>query len=252
MPTSDSAVFDVTGKESTGIFYHLLGKGIIFSPDREDALGYSPIGFVVHQPSEKWLKDAHNGHAPELWEEDEELHNAVLPHNGCLWGMTNTPDHALQKVLFNKNRQFGCQIPSTPYGLVAFVPEFSNLEDVAHVKEWWHTDGIYVWKEGGPKLTGDEAAKVLKSDFEKAAGKLPFRQINNPVFMQVLKMGNTHYRLVMVDPGWIDPKDRSVDVKIQLEGTFELKNVLTNEMYECKENLFNIQVPVGLFALLDV
>ena len=252
MPSSDTAVFEVTGKESTEIFYHLLGKGIIFSPERENILGYSPVGIVVHQPQQKWLKDAHNGHAPELWTDDEELHNAVLPHNGNLWGMTNTPDHALQKVLFNKERQFGTQIPATPYGLVAFVPEFTNLDDVANIREWWHTDGIYIWKEGGPKFTGKEAAQILKNDFEKAAEKLPFRQTGDAVFMQIIKMGEGHYRLVLVDPGWINPKDRNIDIRIQIDGAFKAENILNKQEYHISENQFSVKVSAGLFTIVDI
>ncbi len=252
MPSSDSAVFEVTGKESTEIFYHLLGKGIIFSPKRENALGYSPIGIVVHKPSQKWLEDAHNGHAPDMWKNDNELENATIPHNGCLWGMTNTPDHALQKILFNKDRQFGSQIPATPYGLVAFVPEFANLEDVTHIKEWWHTDGIYVWKEGGPKLTGEEAANAIKTDFTRGAEHLPFRQISNPVFMQVLKVDENHYRLVLVDSGWINPKESRVDIKIQLDGDFKVEDVLSKEKFDCTDNTFSVRMPPGLFVLIDV
>jgi lambda-carrageenase len=215
MPVSDSTTFETTGKESTKIFYHLLGKGIIYSPERENILGYSPIGMVVHKPQKKWLEDAHNGHSPEKWEDDEELHYAVIPHNGSLWGMTNTPAHALQKVLFNKERQFGNQIPATPYGLVAFVSEYTNLDDVANIEEWWHTDGIYVWKDGGSKLTGMDAANALRADFEKAANKLPFRQANtnDAVFMQIIRVKEGHYRLVLVDPGWINPAARNIESK---------------------------------------
>lgn len=246
--------FEVVGKESTEIFYHMLGKGIVFSPERENILGYSPIGFVVHEPPKKWLLDAHNGHSPEKWVEDEELHHAVIPHNGSLWGMTNTPAHALQKVLFNKERQFGLQVPATPFGLVAFVPEFADLDDVAHVNEWWHTDGINVWKEGGPKLKGMEAAHVLKADFERAAEKLPFRQVNaeDAVFMQTIKIVEGHYRLVLVDPGWINPADHQVDIKIQLEGEFEAFNILDKQSIPMTGPGFGIHVPAGLFSIIDV
>lgn len=251
---SDNASFEVIGQESTEIFYHLLGKGIVFSPERENILGYSPIGMVVHQPADKWLLDAHNGHSPERWVEDRELHNAVIPHNGSLWGMTNTPAHALQKVLFNKDRQFGSQIPAAPYGLVAFVPEFADLDNVAHVHDWWHTDGIYVWKEGGPKLTGMEAVNALRRDFEKAAEKLPFRQVNteDAVFMQAIKIEEGHYRLVLVDPGWINPKAHNVEINIQLEGHFEAINILEKQTYQLSDSKFGIHLPAGLFSIVDV
>jgi hypothetical protein len=165
MPSSNTADFETIGKESTEIFYHLLGKGIILSPERENILGYSPVGMVVHKPPHKWLVDAHNGHSPERWVDDEELNNAVFPHNGNLWGMTNTPEHAFQKILFNKNRQFGYQVPPTPYGLVAFVPEFADLKNVSGVSEWWHTDGVYVWKEGGQETYRKRSRERIKGRF---------------------------------------------------------------------------------------
>jgi hypothetical protein len=46
---------------NTEIFYHMLGKGLVFSPTPEQVKGFSSIGIAVHQPSEKWLKDGFSG-----------------------------------------------------------------------------------------------------------------------------------------------------------------------------------------------
>ncbi len=244
--------FQLIGEESTDIFYHLLGKGIIFSPEPEDALGYSPVGLVMHKPPQKWLDDAHNGHSPENWVDDEELHNAFIPHNGSLWGMTNTPEHAFQKVAFNKQRQFGYQVPPAPYGLIAIVPEFADLNKVANVSEWWHTDGIYIWKDEEEKLTGMEAAKAFSADLEKAAEGLPFRQMGEAVFMQVLRVKDNHYRLLLADPGWLDPAERKAEIRIQLDGNFNAENILEKQQVEITNNRFSVQVPAGLFVVVDV
>jgi len=84
---------------------------------QQQVKGFSPIGIAVHTPPKKWLQDGFNGHAPWKWRDDPELHNAIIPHNGCLWGNTETPEHALQKVLLGKKRQFGYHIPATPIHL---------------------------------------------------------------------------------------------------------------------------------------
>ncbi len=253
MPATEDNMTGPMGYESTDLFYHLLGKGIVFSPQPEEALGYSPLGLVFHQPEEKWITDAHNGHRPELWEDDQELHEAVFPHNGSLWGMTNTPDHAFQKVVFNKERQFGYQVPSTPYGLVAIVPEHTDLTNVAHVDEWIHTDGIYTWEEGGQKMRGDEAARFLEDRFEKAAERLLFRQVGDQVvFMQVLKIRDGHYRLFLIDPGWINPKDHQVEVRIGMPGEHSIRDAITREEIAVQSQHFSVAVPAGLFRILDV
>jgi len=194
----------------------MLGKGIIFTPEREDIVGMSRIGIAVHQPPDKWLEDAHNFYHPELWEDDPELHNAVFPHLGSMWGNTETPEHAIQKVLLEKKRQFGYNVPATPYGPFVIVPAYADLTAVPIVEEWWHTDGIYIWREGGEKLTGMEAAEALKSSFEKAAEKLPFRASGH-VFFQTVKLSENTYRLYAIDSEWLEPQDRDVTIKVQLE-----------------------------------
>ncbi len=253
MPASEENMSGPMGYESTDLFYHLLGKGIIFSPDPEDALGYSKLGLVFHQPSEKWLTDAHNGHRPELWVEDEALHEAIFPHNGNLWGMTNIPDHAFQRVVFNKKRQYGYQIPATPYGLVAIVPGAVNTDRVANINRWLHTDGIHVWEEGSEKLRGKEAAVFLKKSFEAAADDLLFRQTSrDKVFLQVLRVKDNHYRLILIDPGWINPADHSVDISIQIPGSFEVNDIISRKDIQISDAVISVEVPAGLFRILDV
>lgn len=252
-PVSDADGFQDVGRESTEIFYHMLGKGLVFSPKPEDAMGYAPIGLAVHRPPADWLTDAHNGHSPERWSGDPALHRAVLPHNGSLWGMTRTPDHALTRVLFQKERQFGLQVPPTPYGLVAIVPAHADLDAVAGVSEWWHTDGVALWKEGGPRLTGPKAARALEADFQAAAARLPFRQLQDQaVFLNVLRVRPGHYRLFLVDPGWLDPSEREVDIGIQLEGAFAAVDVLSGRKVAIHNRRLPLTVPAGLFRIIDV
>ena len=251
VPQGDSFGFITIGEESTAIFYHMLGKGLVFSPKPEDILGYSPIGIVVHRPPDKWLEDAHNGHRPEIWKDDPVLDKAIIPHNGNLWGMTNTPNHALQKVLFNKERQFGHQVPATPYGLVAFVPEYANLDKVSGISDWWHTDGVSIWRDGQKKYSGEEAAEVLLQEFKKAAYQMPFRQ-SGSAFMQVIRIDGNTFRLYLIDPGWIDPDERAVEVNIQLEGEFEAVNILTKAKYPIEGRRFQAIVPDGLFSIIEV
>lgn len=248
----DDYLFNLAGRESTEIYYHMLGRNIVFSPEPEEVLGYNPTGIVVHKPSEEWLVDAHNGHSPEKWEGSLELHNAIIPHNGCPWGMTNTPSHALQKVLLGKSRQFGYQIPATPYGLIAFVSEHADLDQVTGIQEWWHTDGIYIWKdENSQKLTGESAAVALRDSFDEGARKIPFR-LEGYAFLNVHKIRNGHYRLYVIDPGYIDPDPRDVIIKIQIQGEYEAKDILSKKNVDIIDNSIQMHIPAGTLRIIDV
>jgi len=242
--------FSDIGRESVEIFFHMLGKGLIFSPQRDQVAGMSPVGIAAHQPPQKWLLDGHNGHNPERWRDDPELDNAVIPHNGCLWGNTPTPQHALQRVLLGKERQFGYHVPATPYGPFVIVPAHAELEAVPGVTEWWHTDGVYAWREGGPRLTGMAAARALKESFERAAAALPFRPFGH-AFFQTLRLSEGVYRLYAIDPGWLDPADRPLTVRIQLPGEFHVTDMLTGDRVPVRDGKFHMDVPAGSLRIVE-
>jgi hypothetical protein len=244
--------FTRDGHESTEIIFHMLGKGLLMAPSPENMAGLSTLGIVVHDTPQKWIDEAHNGHDPDKWLElaDDELEEAVIPHNGVTWGYTKTPEHALQRVLFNKTEQFG-HIPATPYGPVAIVPAHADLNAVAGVKEWWHTDGIELWREGEKKLTGMEAAEALKESFEKAADNLPFRPFGDDVFFHTIRMDNKTFRIYAVDPGWLHPQDRQVDMRIQLEGNFAVRDLLSDVPLEINDRSVKFTVPAGCLRILE-
>ncbi|MCY2989398.1 MAG: hypothetical protein NTY19_16210, partial [Planctomycetota bacterium] len=206
---------------------------------------------VLVPPPEKWIEDGHNGHGVDKWEQDPELNNAVLPHNGCIWGNTPTPPHALTAVLLHKHRQFGNHIPATPYGPIAFVPAHADLKKVVGVDDWWHTDGVSVWREGGEKLTGAKAAEALRESYEKAAERLPFRAVGDDVFFQTVQIAPDRYRLYAIDPGWLDPAERRITLKVQLPGEFSLRDRLDNTELPLSNGQASVTVPAGSLRILE-
>jgi hypothetical protein len=127
------------------------------------------------------------------------------------------------------------------------------LSNVVGVTEWWHTDGTYLWREGGPKLQGTTAADALRASLEAAASNLPFRVRGDDVFFHVLEPDFTnHYLLYAIDPGWIDPRDRHVTATIQAPGVNMIVDPLTQELLPVSEsNTFAFTVPAGSIRILE-
>ena len=244
--------FTEIGSESIEILLHMIGKGILKAPQPEDIAGISPLGIAMHEMPEQWTSEAFNNHKPQLWKAkfaSEEMDNAVLPHNSVTWGYSPTPAHSLEKVLFGKEWQMG-YLPATPYGLVAIVPAHCDLNKVAGVKQWLHCDGLYVWEEGGERQNGQRAATLLKTAFEKAAAELPFRSSSRDVFFQTLRDGKDKFVLYAVGTRWFRPSDRTVEIKIQVPGSFAVRDLLSGESIEVKDNRFRFVVPAGSVRIL--
>lgn len=243
--------FSEWGEEFADPFIHLLGKGLVFTPEPEQMVGLNPIGFAVHEPSPEWIEASFGGHNTHSWRANPEMDEAVVPHSNVVWGNTPTPEHALQAVLLNKTRQFGTHIPATPYGPFVFVPARADLDAVPRVREWWHTDGEFIWREGGPKMKGDEAARALRESFERSAAELPFRPFGDDVFFHTLLVAPDRYRIYAIDPGWLDPAERRITVKVQLPGAVQVRDLLSGEELPVRDGGFPLVVPAGTLRILE-
>lgn len=242
--------FTAAADEAFRPFLHLLGKGWVFTPRPDQMAGICPVGLVVHEPPADWIKDAHNGHALDDWGTYNLPEGAVLPHNATFHAYAPTPAHALTSVLFRKRRQGGNHIPATPYGPVAIVPYHAERAKFAGVKRWWHTDGVSLWTEGGPKLQGEAAAQALRAELEAVATQLPFRAEGDDVFFHTIRISETELQLVAIDPGWLDPAPRNIRVRVQLPGEFRVRDVLSGEEVGVVDGAFALRVPAGGIRLL--
>jgi hypothetical protein len=134
---------------------------------------------------------------------------------------------------------------------VAIVPALADLKSVPYVEQWWHTDGVYLWREGEPKLIGKAAAEALRQSFEQAASKLPFRPLGDDVFLHTVKMDGGGYRLYLIDPGWLDPRDRRVELRIQLASAVQIRDLLSGESFDSSQGRIRITVPAGSLRILE-
>ncbi len=246
----DNREFTAAAGEAFAPFLHLLGKGWVFAPRPDQMAGICPVGIVVHPPPPAWIKEAHNGHALNDWGRSDLPADAVLPHNATFWAYTPTPTHALTAALFHKRRQGGNHIPATPYGPVAFVPAHADRTKVAGVERWWHTDGVSLWRDGGPRLRGAAAAAAIRADLEAGAARLPFRPTGDDVFFHTVRLSPDEYRIVAIDPGWLDPAARQVRVRVQVPGAFRVRDLLTAADLPVENGTLALTVPAGGVRLL--
>jgi hypothetical protein len=59
------------------------------------------------------------------------------------------------------------------------------------------------------------------------------------------------YRIFAIDPGWLDPAQRQVDVHIQLPGTFTVRDLLDGEQLDVKDRHFQVTVSAGSVRIIE-
>jgi hypothetical protein len=122
---------------------------------------------------------------------------------------------------------------------------------VKGVQRWLHTDGLYLWEEGGEKLNGMAAANLLRETYEEAAEKLPIRPRGDGVFFLTVRDGDQGLLIYAVDPGCFDPADRHVKATIQLPGEWTVTDNLSGEVIPIENREFEFTVPAGIFRILS-
>ncbi len=244
--------YNLLGRESTELFLHLLGKGLVFPPTPAEMANISPVGLVMHPPPEKWLKNAHNNHRAWEAQEDEETLEGIYSRLHCGWGHAPLPEFAFSRVAFEKKRVFDCQVPATPYGHILMLPCHFQNDSIEAVERWWHTDGIYLWSPGGSKMKGPEAGRALRDSLEQAKKSLPVQSTGQGVYYQVIRMQEDRYRLIAVDPGWLDPADRRAAFEINMDGNWQARDLLGGKALPIEQGRLELPVPAGAFRIVDL
>lgn len=159
---------------------------------------------------------------------------------------------AFPHVALNKRVNFGWHVPATPYGPIAIVPVHADLTKVPGVTGWWHTDGIYLWREGGPRLRGMKAAETFRQSLEAASTRLPFHVTGDDVFFAAVQTGPKSCRFYLIDPGWVTPQARKVKVRVQVPGEYSVSDLLSGERMAVANGALALEVPAGLLRIPEL
>ena len=71
------------------------------------------------------------------------------------------------------------------------------------------------------------------------------------MFFHVVQVEPDGYRIFAIDPGWLDPAQRQIDVRIQLPGTFTVRDLLGGEQLDVKDRHFQLTVPAGSVRIIE-
>jgi hypothetical protein len=140
------------GTEGTATFLHLLGRGAITPPRREQLAGLSPVALAMQQPSRRFIVHGANGHSDSGWGRDPtDARPWAFDRLDCYWGMAPLPPTDVATYLWGRTRRDAAQLPTTtPHGFVALLPGGISRSS-PRWKTTWTTDGDTL-RKGGPRL----------------------------------------------------------------------------------------------------
>lgn len=238
------------GSEGTATFLHLLGKGIITPPRREQLRAISPVALVMERPSERFARHGANGHHPEYWGSDGTDAEAwAFDRLDVYWAMAPVPATDVATYLWGRMRRDASHLPITaPHGFVCLLPG-GKPRDGRRWTSLWLTDGDKLVKDG-QEASLTAARTAILGELAAAAKTFPF-QVEGEVFHQIIAQESNRYVILLVDPGWLNPMERPVTITTQLPGTWQITDRLSGEPLGSLTRPLTFRVPAGAFRLLE-
>jgi hypothetical protein len=239
------------GTEGTATFLHLLGRGVITPPRREQLTSVSPVALVMQQPGQRFITHGANGHGDSGWGRDAtDGQPWAFDRLDCYWGMAPLPPTDVATYLWGRTRRDPSQLPTTsPHGFVAIVPG-GALPSSSRWSTQWSTDGDTL-RKAGRTYSLTEARTAMEEDLAVAERSLPFH-IEGRVFHQIVEQSPDLSIVALLDPGWLDPAERTVRLSTRLSGEWVVTDRLTDAALGRLTTPLQVSVPAGTLRLLEL
>ncbi|TXG39089.1 WD40 repeat domain-containing protein [Seonamhaeicola maritimus] len=226
--------------------FALMKSGVLPIVEKQNILSIGSW-HLIKDVDEHLIHSVDNHHNLKLYESDDE--NAVFSVAQMHWAGTNIPEYDYSKIALGVNYRWTNYMPEMPNGMVPIAP----IESAKDLKQTGVGFSISDGKHGfinnekvDAKTFGPELKKVAKEGAE-----------NLPVLIEgaswsAIKLDENHIRVIMVDPGYLDPQERHVVVKFQNRKPKQAIDILSNETLKISDNQLKLKVPAGSMRFIDV
>lgn len=246
--SSHGIIFSNSYIEEPGIniLYALMKSGALPLVEKEDVLSIGSW-HLIRDIDEELVHSVDNHHYMKQFSHDDE--NAVFSVAQMHWAGTDVPDHDFSKAALGVEYRWLNFMPPMPHGMVPIAPaEYAGtLEKKDIPYSVANGKSGYIEKKPVPaKEFGRHLSSVVKSGIEN----LPV--IVNGASWSAIRLDPTHIRLVLVDPGYIDPRDRDAGIRFQGSIPYKAVDILSGEDIPIDGNTASLTVPAGSIRLVDL
>jgi len=231
------------------LFYDLLEKGIIHIPQRSELASLSGVALGMRSPpSAAYLKHGTNGtrviHPPGQ-------PPLVFDRLDWYWGGAPLEAHDFSRYAFGVERRLCNFLPLTPYGMVTMVPDAALPGLDARYTRKIATDGEFFYDETGQPHSPAEYRPVVETALRDAATRLPVL-VKGAAHWSATWLDVNHLRVTLVDPGYLDPDDRDVEIVLQQEGWTCCRDILGNVDLPVHHGIIALRIPMGSLRIVDL
>lgn len=231
-------------------FYDMIEKGILHIPARNELLSMGDVAIgMMSPPSEEFIRHGINGHgyrfpatpAPDM----------VFDRLDCYWGGAPLADHDASRYVYGAERRQCNFLPPASLGMVAIVPADTPTGAGARFRRILKTDGQWWYDDRGERQAPAAYKGAVLAALDEAARRLPVR-IVGPAHGAVARLDPRHVRVTLIDPGYLDPADRDVEVVLQHLDGVACRDILGGQDLPIEGGRIRLRIPAGTLRVIDI
>jgi hypothetical protein len=85
----------------------------------------------------------------------------------------------------------------------------------------------------------------------EASAKLPVL-VKGAAHWSAAWLDTKHLRVTLIDPGYLDPADRDVEIVLQQEGWTRCRDILGNKDLPIRKRTIPLRIPMGTLRIVDL
>lgn len=230
-------------------FYDMLEKGIIHIPDKDELLSVPDVCLGMKSPpSEQYIRHGINGHLYRYPVDSQP--QMVLDRLDCYWAAAPLQSHDFSHFGLGVNRRMCNFLPVAPHGLVPIVPDDVDIAGT-RFRTKISTDGQYYYDAEGKRVPAEVHRTVVEKLLKESAARLPVL-VCGDAHWSVVRLDPAHIRVTLIDPGYLDPADRSAEIVLQHMNAIRCVDILSGRQLPLKNGRIHVTVPMGTLRIVDV
>lgn len=235
-----------TEEPGLNILFGLMKSGALPIVHKEDILSIGSW-HLIKDVDAHLIHSIDNHHSLNQYKktDDKDVFSVTQMH----WAGTNIPEHDFSKIALGVDYRWLNYMPVMPNGMVPIAP----VEYATHLENNNIPFSISNGSKGfynGNLVSAKEYANEFKSIVAKGKSQLPI--VVNGASWSAVRIDENHVRVILVDPGYIEPKDREVTISFNGKTPKSAMDILAKEDVKVTKNGIQTKVLAGSLKFIDL
>lgn len=228
------------------LLYAILSSGVMPEVTR-DQIASVGSWHLVQTPDPELFHSIDDHHSIDHYSPDDV--DAVFSLAQMHWTGAGLPDYDFSSAALGVGNRWLNFIPVLPHGMIPVGPaEFAPMLKKQGVP-FTVSDGKRGFVDGQP-VAAAAFGQTITAVAQAGAEKLPVLVAG--ASWSSIWLDETHLRVVLIDPGYLTPQQRNVEIRFQNKKPASVMDILSGEALAPVANVLAVKVPAGSMRFIDV